>query len=527
MKLNTVAWNTASISHGLYEIGSARGILLAHLRNILNEFHGVEQSLEYYDLVAGAWLEFFMQSIYFAWYEVSSGNISSELGPIPVIHRSHEALVIAKDIRWHQHLRAAVSKLIEGHSIENWRFDQRATDITNDIRGRLVQKSFTTIATSKPKIIITDPCFKCSYRDWATAVWRWRKWIRVDNMRYPIYTSASIDILWRKNKLNEMRSQSNKFLDLVTTLLPLYIPVTLLEGFKSYRESALELKLHRPNAVYSATSLHSCFTFNLLIAEWRQEGTKLLYHQHGGGYGMEKDMIVEDYELRVSDRYYSWGWNRAGASIRPLSPAITYPSSRIKNDKTLLITTDFPRLPYKLMHSPMPATIELMHRNVCEFLKTYSKKDNLIIRPYPVDMGWGILDAMRLVSVGASFNTRSRLSTLINESRLTVISYLGTTWLETLGLNIPTICFYNSESYHFREEVESHIAALHDVGILHNSGKDVALFIASLGNDIEAWWKSWKVQEVRLQFVKHYANFSPNWMMDWENEFQSIADDRK
>lgn len=526
MRPVTITWDAKTISNGLDEIGSTRGLLLAYLRDILNEFHSVERSLEYYDLVAGVWLEFFMQNIYFAWCEVAGGNIPGELGPIPVIHSSQDMSLIAKDIHWHQNLRAAVSKLIDGQSIENLRFDQRAAVITNNVRSGLAQKSFTMIATSKPKIIITDPYFKCSYRDWARAVWSWRNWIRVDNMRYPIYSSASIDIRWRKNKSNEMRSESNKFLDLVMALLPLYVPLTLLEGFVSYRSSILNLELHRPLAIYSANALHSNSTFSLLVAEWRQEGTKLLYHQHGGGYGIEKDLIVENYELRVSDQYYSWGWNKEGAAIRHLSPAITHPLSEIKNNKILLVTTDFPRLPYKLMHAPMPGTIELMHLNVCEFLKTYSKKDNLIIRPYPVDMGWGILEALRLVSVGASFNTRSRLSTLINECRLIVMSYLGTTWLETLGLNIPTICFYNSESYCFREEVRSHITALHDVGILHNSGKDAALFIASLGNDVEAWWKSWKVQDARLQFAKHYANFSPNWMMDWEQEFQAIADER-
>ena len=517
-------WNTTSIENGLDEIGRSRGELLSYLRDLLNDFYDIDRSIEYYDLVAGMWLESFMQNIYCAWCEVLEGNVPGELSDIPVIHCPEDVWELTKDIRWHQHLRGAVSRLIDGETVKFWKFDQRRALSRDKLRHRLAQKFFSMIATSKPIIILTDPYFKCSCKEWLRAIWRWRKWISVNNLRYPIYVSVSIDTLWRKNKSATHLMQSYTFSDLAMALIPLYIPVTLLEGFEIYRLKVLKLNLHRPLAVYSATALYSNLTFNLLIAEWRQYGTKLLYHQHGGGYGMEKNLVVESYESRVADQYYSWGWTRASMSVKPLSPAMTFHTPRFQTDKILLVTTDYPNLPYRLMHTPMPGTIEVMHQDVCEFLTSFSKKENLIIRPYPVDYGWGILEAMRSISGGATFNSKTKLSSLIEGCRLIVCSYLGTTWLETLGLNIPTVCFYDPESYLFRDEVRSSVAALHDVGILHSSGREAAFFIANLGGDVESWWKSSKVQVARINFVKRYANFSSNWMTEWEKEFQSIVE---
>ena len=110
------------------------------------------------------------------------------------------------------------------------------------------------------------------------------------------------------------------------------------------------------------------------------------------------------------------------------------------------------------------------------------------------------------------------------ESRLVIHNYLGTGWLETLALDIPTICFYDPETYAFLEAAQPYIDALESVGVLHRSGNSVALFVASLADDIEKWWDKVEVQEARRNFVAQYANFSPDWKDQWEQEFKTVLD---
>jgi putative transferase (TIGR04331 family) len=110
------------------------------------------------------------------------------------------------------------------------------------------------------------------------------------------------------------------------------------------------------------------------------------------------------------------------------------------------------------------------------------------------------------------------------QSRLVIHNYLGTGYLETLALNVPTICFFDINTYAFRREAQHLMDALESVGILHRSGEAAAHFVASLGDDFEGWWAKPDVQEARIRFIKQYANFSPDWKTQWEREFRRVIE---
>jgi putative transferase (TIGR04331 family) len=163
-----------------------------------------------------------------------------------------------------------------------------------------------------------------------------------------------------------------------------------------------------------------------------------------------------------------------------------------------------------------------MHRETFEFIDSISNHRNLFIRPYTHDYNRGIVEMMRKTAPKAQFDDfRYSSSTRFSECYLAVHNYLGTSWLETLALNTPTICFYPG-TYPFREEVKAHISALELAGVLHKSGSSAALFINNLGDDIDAWWNGPIVKKARGDFVKQYANFSPDWKDQWEREFKSV-----
>lgn len=527
MKPTAFIWDAGAVAAGLDEIGRSRSVLLAHLKYLLDEFHGVTRPAEYYDLVAGIWLEGLAHNIYSAWQEVLAGSEPVEVSPVPGFKDPAHAQMMTPEIGWHRHLRWAVAQVLEGQSSRNWAVAQEPAHIESSSRHGLSRRLLRGISTVQPKILLTQPCFKCSRQEWIGALLRWRSWIALDDMQYPISVASHADWEWRKKQSAEVSLPPRDFAELVKALMPLYIPITLLEGFEEYRAAALALPLPRPHAVYSANALHAHLTFKVLMAEWRQEGTQLLYHQHGGGYGLEPQLAFENCEIRVSDRFYSWGWQREGLPVYPLSPAMPAVRRKRHSKHILLNCLDLPKAPYRVMFTPMPGTIETMHRNTCEFLIGLPDRKNLIIRPYPVDYGWGAVDAMRSVAPEASFDSRSPQFSLFLTCRLVVHSYLGTSWLETLGLNIPTLCFYNPAVNIYREETQAIIAALQKVGILHHSGKDAARFIASLGDNIEGWWQKPEVQEARRNFVERYANFSPDWQKQWGAEFEAVLDETR
>jgi len=521
----SIVWNSKVVLEGLAEISRSRGYFLEYLKNLLDSYHGIARSHEYYDLVAGDWLEHFAHHVYVAWREVLVGNVPSTQTTYQIPGDLIEAQQFSLNEDYHQYLRSMVMRLLEGadlipDSLLYWK--KRISIISGSGTKRTVSM-LRGLATKSPQLMLTYPGYKCQHAEWVLAIMKWRRWLAWDDLQYQLCLSADINYQWRKKMAV---TTVDSFANIVTALMPLFLPSAILEGFEDYRNAVLSLPLIRPNALYSSRALSSHLVFKVLAAEWRQEGTKLLYHQGGGGYGIEPLLAMEDYEIRVSDRYYSWGWDRPDRPVYQLSPATPSYSKRLQAKyKLLLNCVDFPKVPHRLQCLPMPGTIETMHRRTCDFLTFLPDRRGVLIRPYPHDYGWGFTDNLRKAAPEAIFdNHRKRSITRFAESRLVVHNYLGTAWLETLALNIPTVCFYDSDAYAFRTEVQPWIDTLEQLGILHQSGKSAAQFFVSLNNDPEGWWDKREVQEARQNFIARYANFSPDWKLHWEREFELVLD---
>ncbi len=84
-----------------------------------------------------------------------------------------------------------------------------------------------------------------------------------------------------------------------------------------------------------------------------------------------------------------------------------------------------------------------------------------------------------------------------------------------MAMNTPTIAFWNCKHWAMCEEAEKIYSKLRDVGILHNKPESAAQMIEDKWGDMKKWWNSEDIQNVRLNFCKHYALFSKNWKNEW------------
>lgn len=520
-------WDKDAVAFGLDEVARCRDQLLIEFKRLLDEYHRWEKPVRYYDVIAGDWLEYFAHMTYVARVEgLAIEGPSRSNHPIPV----SADLTAYSALRWqesglHEHLRESVAELLAGRSPESWQFSSESVQIASEGGQGFASRALRSIASARPDVLLVAPYFKCGKAEIATTLFSWRSWAARDDLQYPIRFSASLDKKWRIAQACSA-GPANSLLDVLLALLPLHLPVALLEGFAAYRGAALAMPVSRPKVVYSANALHENLAFKMLVAEWREEGSRLLYHQHGGGYGIDRVHAIEEYEVRVSDQYFTWGWCSAeNPKIRPLSPAALHCPTKTRK-YILLSCVDYPKVAYRLHFQPMPGTMQTMHRETCEFLHTLPDRRNLLVRTYPQDYGWGFADMMRQTAPDAVFDIpRSGAFERFAQSRLVVHNYLGTGYLETLALNIPTICFYDINTYAFRAEAQPLINGLESVGILHRSGKAAACFVAGLGNDPEGWWAKPEVQEARYNFVVRYANFSTDWKKQWKQAFRMAIEE--
>ena len=123
------------------------------------------------------------------------------------------------------------------------------------------------------------------------------------------FSQKKIDKNLRK-KLDDKISSSNKFESFVINSLKDFFPKVFLENFVDLKNFTLDSNLPKnPKKVISANALWYDSFFMFYTARLMENGTKLIYAQHGGAYGIAKYSWPEEHEKRISDKYLSWGWS--------------------------------------------------------------------------------------------------------------------------------------------------------------------------------------------------------------------------
>lgn len=84
--------------------------------------------------------------------------------------------------------------------------------------------------------------------------------------------------------------------------------------------------------------------------------------------------------------------------------------------------------------------------------------------------------------------------TLMAQSRLVIVEYLSTSYLESILSDIPTIVFWNQETYHLTEESAQIYTGLIDVGIVQINPVLAAQFVERIKGAPEVWWSSPRVK---------------------------------
>lgn len=533
----TYIWNKEAVSKGLKIISDCRPELLCTFKNLLNSYHGKNRSEQYYDILAGNWLEHFMHVVYASWEQVRILPPVTDEEPVLELSATHEEYLnlIVDSKSYHRNLKLAVQRFIADEkpiaflrktkcTITNGTFPSNRFPFSLQAIKELLKGCLLRGYCKQPEVLICAPLFKCHLNEWLLTLWKWRQWVHWDDLVEYIALPVIYDHEWRYSRSRKVET-SKDFSGVLKCLLPLCIPAVFMEGHNDFRARVLALKKPQPHIAYTANALHFNLIFKFLVAEWQEEGTMLLCHQHGGGYGVDRMHIYEEFETRVSDLFYSWGWRRADRKVQPLAVGIHRAKRSKHSQQILLLCTAYPQNAFRLHFKPMPGTIETMIHDTVDFVSIFAGQGNLLIRPSIKDYEWGFLDRLKQVSPNAKFDTGNSRPTSFKrfaQSRLVVHNYFDTSFLETFALNIPTICFFDPDTYEFRAEAKPFIEALERVGILHHTGKKAACFVRDKWVDIEAWWQQQDVQQARNAFCAKYANFSPDWAQQWETEFRRL-----
>ena len=327
---------------------------------------------------------------------------------------------------------------------------------------------------------------------------------------------------------------SDEFEAVFVQTLPQNFPSLYLEGFHLAQAETLKKWSRTPPVLVSLTGWYFTEPFKFLAAEGSEKGCRLVAVQHGGLYGTGRLVPNELHELGLSDSFMVWGWaGENGRSHRNLaSPKLssifaaqrTEPKAK-REGPILMVTTAHPRFLLRFQSIPVGGQWNDYFGWRYRFLKATPDevRQAMLLRPGEKDYGWDIrartLDAFPEVrwDDGVQFH-RS-----LKNSRIVVSDYPGTTFLEAMMANVPTVLFWDPQRWEMRDEAEPYFEGLRRVGVLWGSPEAAAAHTTSIFADPWEWWGSHQVQKASREFLDRYALGRKDWVKSWAEALREEA----
>jgi putative transferase (TIGR04331 family) len=520
-------WDDRSRLHKDYKyLNELYERVLANLTDELNKLHNVEHSVRYWRIVVGPWIYYFLQILYDRYLSISSAIQSGKVKHtwLP----AYLAGIAPDDLH-------CVMNWISGDEYNLFLYSQ----LYKELGGSDYEEKNVPLRLSRPEVkanafdkntllkivgslckLIPDSLNKITF---ITSYIKPKDLfcLQLSLGQMPYFSINEVKMKFPEVD-ESMRSQieiptgKNQFESILPTWINQQIPKVYIEGYSSMVRMSRKAYPKKPKIIFTANALIGNESFKIWAGENVEKGVKLVGTQHGGAHGIARWSANETHEIKVADRFFTWGWRDPDdqTTVPLASSRLSSEGDKIKNNPSgRILWTGFsiPRYSYCLYSSPIgPQYLDSIDQQK-SFLKSVSPgvRKLLLMRLPPKESGWHedymwqYLDSSLEVSRGA----KSRFEQL-NASRLSIGTYNGMGILETLSANYPTIIFWNPNHWELRESAKPAFDILLSAGIFHETPQSAASKVNEIYQDVQSWWMSIETQRARKIFSDQFCNTS-------------------
>jgi len=510
--------------------------LIPALAQQLNTIHGVNYSTRYWRILLGPWMLLFAHTIYNRWSCIrQAANEHDIAGTMRIAGPDQDFVPYSfadfpdkwLSHYWNQHVFARIAAgwfSIPTESLASGNINRgqqgghpaagpRRTELSIRRRAR---RALVSIFESATRLLSrdSDAFFLATYLP------RLQEWLLQVSMgeipkywKSPPAPRTPVDPKMRE-RLSLQADNTEGFENCLRTLLIEQLPTAYLEGYENLRATVSRLPWPaRPRVVCTSNSHWGDDVFKAWLAEKTEQGVPYVVGQHGGYYGVSKWEVFSEYhEMKTADRFLSWGWTEKGKSIISPGPALKLIGARrgIWNPKGGLLQVTTPFMRYTRDTYDI-STFQANYLNEqFEFVGALPDaiRVRLTVRLHPAHASVGQPQDIRWrdrhPEVSLDPGTRP-IDELISRNRLYVATYNGTSFLETLGLNIPTIIFWNPGDNPLRDGAIPYFDRLEEAGLFHRTPRSAAAKVAEVWEDVPGWWSRREIQETREYFCHRFA----------------------
>lgn len=293
------------------------------------------------------------------------------------------------------------------------------------------------------------------------------------------------------------------------------MPYYYLESIKNlkYLNKNLILPPEKNVKIFTSNSLWLDGIFKFWLANAISKNSKLNCFQHGCNYGVTKYSYAEKTEIKLSNSFYTWGWNNNKKNVKNFFSIRSLFQKEFKKNKTnkilVVLSNCFKYVSYHNTGT-FSSRRSLIYFDLIQKICAGSFNDyKIYLRSPPHDkISFNIEKKIKKLFRQVKFDEGNKnFIDACNNYKLILHTKDSTGFLETLALNKPTMLILPKKIYqnNFRKSALQDYKDLEKVNIVFNSFDKFNNFIKQKNFDIDTWWNAKKTQKVKNLFCNKYC----------------------
>jgi putative transferase (TIGR04331 family) len=503
---------------------------LIYLSKSLNNIHNLNYETDYWRIVIGPWLQFFIPIIFDRYYLLLASGVSFRFNNEISIDRLNKSTPLNFDTfysqiisgKWNNTILQEILTVVEKRQgLEDFTFYSSDNISFSRFSKRLLGLASKFIPRSINKVVFINPYVPVPIL----------LKLQLKLKQFP-YLSHPI-IIGKNNAFNlDLRSSinlpksSNIFLSILNKFIINLMPKSYLEDFSALRFNVLNNFPLDPKMIITGIGYQVDDSSKIWIAEKKRQNVPYVIIQHGGNMGISHHSQTESHQIKTADFFCSWGWTlfKGERNVLPM-PSLQLIRKKIKSDPSgdiLILPGNYPR--YFYSHYSVPIAFQFYdyikkHDVIVNIANSKHKQPiKIVIKLNGDDYEWNtrayLSKKYPLVKIA---NNKIRLPRLLSTSRICVITYNGTAMLEALAINFPSIIVLDPLFFDCRNSSKKSLNLLFKAKILHYSFEAAAMWINQIYDNVNEWWFDTRTQKAIKEFCSTYALSSKSPFDDWVN----------
>ena len=307
------------------------------------------------------------------------------------------------------------------------------------------------------------------------------------------------------------------------------IPRCLVESFGALRDRARSVSIET-KAILTANNHWTNANVKAWMAEQANKGVKLVILEHGGSFPAYRELF--DFEEDVADSKVTWFLpyhskhtqlppSKLVSVVKKILPSF---ATRLSRKHCSIIAVEYPRYVYRAHYYPVGAQSLMLLKLVVQLYEGLQEevKQFVRIKPYS-NQGWNTCQRYSDIFGPEHMQTERRLHRVMYSSKLIICTYPETTFSEAMASGIPTVMIYPEHLYERHPVAFPLLDLLRSARVVFNDPLTAAAHINAIWNDPGEWWDSTDVLHARKEFFRQALHLDGDWLKDWTAFLKNVV----